>query len=69
MDKMDQNLNWVSLRKDGQTLPEAEEKQEINYPSSAKTKKNWDKIGKEIDREIQKHGEEYGEDPGMLFFK
>ena len=46
MEKQEQNLNWLSLRKDGQTLPEAEEKPEFKYPSSAKTTKNWDKIGK-----------------------
>jgi len=32
-------------------------------------KKNWDKIDKEIEGEILKHGEEYGEDQSMNFFK
>lgn len=57
MEKKDQNIHWICLSKDGESFKEAEEKQEISYPSSSKNKKNWDKIDKEIDQEISKHAE------------
>ncbi len=60
MEKAKQSENWAFLRRDGLGLPEAEAKQEMLYPSSSKIKKNWDKIDKEIEGEILKHGEEYG---------
>lgn len=50
MEKKDQNVHWICLSKDGESFKEAEEKQEISYPSSSKNKKNWDKIDKEIDQ-------------------
>lgn len=49
MDKLKSDISWFSLSKDGLNLPMSEEKEQIFYPSSAKTKKNWDKIGKEIE--------------------
>lgn len=33
------------------------------YPTSNKIKKDWDKIDKEIEGDIQKNREEYGVDP------
>ena len=69
MEKKSQNFNWIALRKDGQGIPEAVEKQQVSYPSSSKTKRNWDKIDKEIATDIERHGEEFGEDPSMNFFK
>jgi len=39
-------------------------------PTSSKTKKNWDKIDHEIEEDISKHKEEYGEgDPLNGLFK
>lgn len=46
MEKKEQNISWFSLTKDPSSLAEAEETQQITYPSSSKTKKNWDKIDK-----------------------
>lgn len=46
MEKKQQNISWYSLTKDATSLAEAEETQQIAYPSSSKTKKNWDKIDK-----------------------
>lgn len=69
MEKEEQSINWAFLRRDGVGIPEAALKQEILYPSSSKVRRNWDKIDKEIEGDIIKHGEEYGEDPSMNFFK
>lgn len=69
MEKEKQSETWLFLRRDGIGIPEASPKQEILYPSSSKVKKNWDKIGKEIEGDILQHAEEYGEDPSMHFFK
>ena len=56
MEKKQQSENWAFLRRDGLGIPEAAAKQEISYPSSSKVKKNWDKIDKEIEGDILKHG-------------
>jgi hypothetical protein len=56
MEKVKQSESWLFLRRDGIGIPEAAPKQEILYPSSSKQKKNWDKIDKEIEGEILKHG-------------
>lgn len=57
MEKGKQSENWSFLRRDGIGIPEAAPRQEILYPSSSKVKKNWDKIDKEIEGDILKHGE------------
>lgn len=44
MEKEDTTENWQYLRKDGLGIPEAQEKEKITYPTSSKTKKDWDKI-------------------------
>lgn len=69
MEKKQQSDSWAFLRRDGLGIPEAAVKEEVYYPSSSKVKKNWDKIDKEIEGDILQHGEEYGEDPSMNFFK
>ena len=37
---------WNFLRRDGLGIPEAQQKNELSYPSSAKVKHNWDKFNK-----------------------
>lgn len=69
MEKSDQSKSWPALTRDMTSLAEAEETQQITYPSSSKTKKNWNKIESEIDKDILKHPEQYLEDPSMIFFK
>ncbi len=44
MEKKEQNISWFSLTSDPKNLEDAEETQQISYPSSSKTKKNWNKI-------------------------
>ena len=46
MEKKEQKVNWIALRKDGKGIAEGKEIQPIIYPSSSKTKRNWDKIDK-----------------------
>lgn len=60
MEKQSQSENWTFLRRDGLGIPEGKAKDQIVYPSSSKVKRNWDKIDREIQGEILKHGEEYG---------
>lgn len=69
MEKKEQNISWFSLTKDTTSLAEAEETQQISYPSSSKTKKNWNKIEAEVEGDILKHPEQYAVDPSMLFFQ
>ncbi len=44
MEKMDRTESWPYLRKDGLGITEAQEGEKMSYPTSSKTKKNWDKI-------------------------
>ena len=69
MEKKNNTENWAFLRKDGMGIPEALEREKVVYPTSSKTKKDWDKIDREIEGDILKHGEEFGVDPGMAFFQ
>ncbi|CAD8152077.1 unnamed protein product [Paramecium pentaurelia] len=69
MDKKDKTLNWNTLQKkveDKQQIPIIEQ---AAYPTSSKVKKDWSKIDKEIEEDINKHKEEYGEDPLNSLFK
>ena len=43
MEKLTQET-WNFLRRDGLGIPEAQQKNELSYPSSAKVKHNWDKF-------------------------
>ena len=69
MEKQKSTENWMFLRKDGLGIPEALEKEKVVYPTSSKTKKDWNKIDREIEGDLLKHGEEFGVDPGMAFFQ
>lgn len=69
MEKKDPNVSWYTLTKDATSLAEAEETMQITYPSSSKTKKNWDKIDKEIEQDMLKNPEQFAVDPGMMFFQ
>ncbi len=44
MEKKRSTENWQYLRKDGVGIPEAQEGEKMEYPSSSKTKKDWNKI-------------------------
>ena len=44
VEKKNSAENWMFLRRDGVGIPEALEKEKVIYPTSSKTKKNWDKI-------------------------
>ena len=46
MEKLDQTQQWIFLRKDGLGLSEGKEEDGNLYPTSSKTKKNWDKINR-----------------------
>ena len=68
MDKKDKILNWTKLERksEEESLPIPEQ---ADYPTSSKRKKDWNKIDKEIEQDINKHKEEYGEDPLNSLFK
>lgn len=44
MEKLNNTESWQYLRKDGLGIPEALESERVQYPTSSKTKKDWDKI-------------------------
>ena len=69
MEKKVNTETWTFLRRDGLGIPEGIQKNELNYPSSAKIKHNWDKFNKEIEGDMLDHYEEYGEDAGSVLFK
>ena len=69
MEKKDPNVSWTFLRRDGLGVPEAAQKNELGYPSSAKIRHNWDKFDKEIAGDMLDHYEDYGEDAGSVLFK
>ncbi len=60
---------WTFLRRDGLGVPEGCKENQLNYPSSAKVKHNWDKIEKEIANDMLEHYEDYGMDAGSALFK
>jgi suppressor of G2 allele of SKP1 len=69
MEKKVASENWSFLRRDGLGIPESMQESQLNYPSSAKVKHNWDKFDKEIEGDILDHYEDYGIDAGSLLFK
>lgn len=48
MEKKVPTETWKFLRRDGLGIPESMQQNELNYPSSAKIKHNWEKFDKEI---------------------
>ncbi len=55
MEKKVPTETWTFLRRDGLGIPEGLQKNELNYPSSAKIKHNWDKFNKEIEGDMLDH--------------
>lgn len=68
-EKAEKNQNWPVLRTDAKGSVEVSEQHIQSYPTSSIKKKDWDKLEKEIAVDIDKHKEEYGEDPLNNFFK
>jgi suppressor of G2 allele of SKP1 len=69
MEKRVPNEKWNFLRRDGLGIPESLLESNLNYPSSAKVKHNWQKLDKEIEGDILDHYEDYGMDSGDILFK
>lgn len=70
MDKKVKSLNWPKLEiQHNESIPIKIDEAQAKYPTSSLKKKDWSKIDKEIDEDIQKHKEEYGEDPLSSLFK
>ncbi|CAD8049169.1 unnamed protein product [Paramecium primaurelia] len=69
MDKKDKTLNWSTLQKKVEEQSQIPIMEQASYPTSSKKKKDWSKIDKEIEEDINKHKEEYGEDPLNSLFK
>ncbi|CAK82075.1 unnamed protein product (macronuclear) [Paramecium tetraurelia] len=69
MDKKDKTLNWGALQKKVEQQQQIHIVEQAAYPSSSKKKKDWSKIDKEIEEDINKHKEEYGEDPLNSLFQ
>ncbi|CAD8060222.1 unnamed protein product [Paramecium sonneborni] len=69
MDKKDKTLNWSNLQKKVEEQQQIPVMEQASYPTSSKKKKDWSKIDKEIEEDINKHKEEYGEDPLNSLFK
>ena len=60
---------WKFLRRDGLGIPEGVQRNQLEYPSSAKMKHNWNKVDKEIEGDILDHFQDYGENAGDMLFK
>jgi suppressor of G2 allele of SKP1 len=69
MEKKVANEKWSFLRRDGLGIPESAVENNLNYPSSAKVKHNWQKLDKEIEGDMLDHYEDYGMDSGDILFK
>ncbi|CAD8143579.1 unnamed protein product [Paramecium octaurelia] len=69
MDKKDKTLNWSTLQRKAEEQQQIPIMEQAAYPTSSKKKKDWSKIDKEIEEDINKHKEEYGEDPLNSLFK
>lgn len=69
MEKEQKNVNWPTLKTEAKVSVDVEESHIVSYPSSAKNKKDWEKLEREIAVDIDKNKEEYGIDPLNSFFK